>query len=153
MEPLRRWPTPHSIHSWWSDSNPPGATVSLHTLAKPILKQLYHRQAVGIIAARADFPLSNDTVEMLMPYLMFKHIFASTRAVVIGYLSLRAGKTEEEARIIVDGNILACTHELLQSSDPDLLRLTSERTSISLLCSVTGTSTFRQQPSKHWIVY
>ncbi|KAJ7432950.1 hypothetical protein FB451DRAFT_1196679 [Mycena latifolia] len=123
MEPLPRAPTRNSTLSWWSDRNPPGATISLHTLAKPLLKQLYHRQALGVIAARADSPLSKEAAEMLALYLRFKYISLSTRAVVLGYLSSRAEKAEEEALIIVSGSVFTCTHELLRSSNPEVLRL------------------------------
>ncbi|KAJ7088071.1 hypothetical protein B0H15DRAFT_842284 [Mycena belliarum] len=123
MEPLRRWSTPQSTHSWWSDANPPGATVSLHTLAKPLLKEMYHRQAMGVIAARGASPFSREWVEMLIPYLTFKDIFAGTRVVVLDCLSSGASMDKEAARTIVDANILPCTPALLQSSDPEVLRL------------------------------
>ncbi|KAJ7476919.1 hypothetical protein B0H11DRAFT_1304274 [Mycena galericulata] len=128
MQPLRRRSTPQSVHSWWSDSNPPGATISLHALAKPLSKFLYHRQASGIIAKGADSPLSRETVEILTTYLTFKDIFPSTRALVLTYLGARAGRTEDDARAIVDGNgiacAMACAAELLQSSNPDVFNLT-----------------------------
>ncbi|KAJ7457207.1 armadillo-type protein [Mycena galericulata] len=124
MQPqLRRWPTPQSVHSWWSDSNPPGATISLHALAKPLSKFLYHRQASGFIAKGADSPLSRETVAILTTYLTFKDIFPATRVLVLTYLGLCAGRTEDDARAIVNGNALACTVELLQSSTPDIQRL------------------------------
>ncbi|KAF7350056.1 hypothetical protein MVEN_01307300 [Mycena venus] len=41
MPPLSRFETLPSIHSWWSDSNPPGATMSLHAVAKPLMSDGY----------------------------------------------------------------------------------------------------------------
>ncbi|KAJ7906191.1 hypothetical protein B0H13DRAFT_2021508, partial [Mycena leptocephala] len=63
MQPLRRWSTPQSVHSWWSDSNPTGATIPLHALAKPLMKRLYHRQAIQrhtAFDADVRFGPSND---------------------------------------------------------------------------------------------
>ncbi|KAJ7866652.1 hypothetical protein B0H13DRAFT_1070432 [Mycena leptocephala] len=42
-------PRPPSIHSWWSDSNKPGATIPLHPMASRLSKLLYHRQVIGVI--------------------------------------------------------------------------------------------------------
>jgi hypothetical protein len=83
MQPLRRWSTPQSVHSWWSDSNPPGATIPLHTLAKPLSRLLYHRQALGIIAKRGDDPLSKDIVETLTSYLVFVPGTTSRRQLIV----------------------------------------------------------------------
>ncbi|KAJ7165350.1 hypothetical protein C8R46DRAFT_1277494 [Mycena filopes] len=113
MQPLRRWATPQSIHSWWSDSNPPGATISIHAFAKPLSRLMYHRQALGIIAENQDAPLSAETVEILTSYLTYKEISPATRLLVLEHLSLRAGKSEEDAGAIIDGNALGCTLDLL----------------------------------------
>jgi hypothetical protein len=78
MVPLRRWPTRESIRSWWSDSNSLGATIPLHTLSKPLLKYLYHRQALGIIVDSRT-PLSTDKIEVLTTYLEFVPRIASER--------------------------------------------------------------------------
>ncbi|KAJ7937540.1 hypothetical protein B0H13DRAFT_1852512 [Mycena leptocephala] len=53
----------------WSDRNPPGATIPLHTLAKPLAKFLHHRQVLGIIAKARSSPLSKDIVDILTCYL------------------------------------------------------------------------------------
>ncbi|KAJ7191774.1 hypothetical protein GGX14DRAFT_480934, partial [Mycena pura] len=123
MEPVRRFSTPQSVHSWWSDSNPlrVGATISLHTLAKPLMKQMYHRQARSLIAQRGLAPLSTEFVDTLLAYLVFKYIFPSTRALVLEYLDLRARKSEKEAQMLVDGYVLVCAVELLKSSHPGVL--------------------------------
>ncbi|KAJ6562435.1 armadillo-type protein [Mycena capillaripes] len=123
MPPLQRSPTPQSIHSWWSDSNPLGATIPIHTLAKPLSKRLYHRQAIGIIAERRDSPLSKQTVEILTSYLLFKDILPSTRVLVLDHLT-QACNAEQEAQVVVEGGALGCTLELLRSSNSDILRST-----------------------------
>ncbi|KAJ6597576.1 armadillo-type protein [Mycena vulgaris] len=118
MTTLRRWPTRESILSWWSDSNSLGATIPLHTLTKPLLKHLYHRQASGILNAS---PLSTDKIELLRTYLTFKDISPSTQVLVLDYLRLRAWLSEVEAQMIVHGSVLTHVDVLLQSSDPDII--------------------------------
>ncbi|KAJ6597573.1 armadillo-type protein [Mycena vulgaris] len=127
MPPLRRWPTRESILSWWSDSNSLGATIPLHTLTKPLLKHLYHRQALGIIYHRqaseviTASPLSTDKIELLGTYLTFKDISPSTQVLVLDYLRLRAWHSELEAQMMIHGSVLTHVDALLQSSDPDII--------------------------------
>ncbi|KAJ6500247.1 hypothetical protein DFH09DRAFT_1375898 [Mycena vulgaris] len=92
MPPLQRLSTHQSALSWWPDNNPPGATIPLHTLAKPLLKLLHHRQAVAIVAkdAGASWPLSRDRVEVLVSYLRAKYIAVATKVHILQYLSARA---------------------------------------------------------------
>ncbi|KAJ7191388.1 hypothetical protein GGX14DRAFT_578970 [Mycena pura] len=124
MEPVRRCSSRQSVHSWWSDSNPlrVGATIPLHTLAKPLMKEMYHRQALSFIAERALAPLSAEFVDILVTYLVYKDIFPSTRALVLAYLDFRARESEAEAQMVVDGCVLDCAVELLKSSHPGVLR-------------------------------
>ncbi|KAJ7026780.1 armadillo-type protein [Mycena alexandri] len=122
MAPLRRWATRESVLSWWSDSNSLGATIPLHTMAKPLMKHLYHRQAAGIILNST--PLSVDKLEVLTTYLNFKEISSSTKVLVLDHLRLRAWQSEEEANMIVGANTLDYVDELLQSSNPDVLLFT-----------------------------
>ncbi|KAJ7177606.1 hypothetical protein C8R46DRAFT_1328165 [Mycena filopes] len=100
MAHLRRWPTPPSIYSDWTDSKPLGATMSIHALAKPLSKFLYHGQAIGIIETNRGTPLSRDTADILTTYLTFKNILPSTRALVLLDLSDRAGSSELDAQVI-----------------------------------------------------
>ncbi|KAJ7277348.1 hypothetical protein C8J57DRAFT_1223098 [Mycena rebaudengoi] len=53
MTSLTRQRTFESLRSWWSDSNLPGPTVNLHAAAKPLLRILYHRQALGIVESNS----------------------------------------------------------------------------------------------------
>ncbi|KAJ7120196.1 armadillo-type protein [Mycena epipterygia] len=121
MALLRRWPTRESIHSWWSDSNSLGATIPLHTLSKPLLKYLYHRQALGIMTPS---PLTAAKVDLLTTYLDFKDISSSTRVLVLDHLRVRAWESQFEAEIIIDGDVLAFVNRLLQSSDLDVVLFT-----------------------------
>jgi hypothetical protein len=70
MNTLARQRTRESYLSWWSDSNPPGATISIHTLAKPLMRLMYHRQALGFIQKNRGTPLSQETLEIYSSYLM-----------------------------------------------------------------------------------
>ncbi|KAJ7165372.1 hypothetical protein C8R46DRAFT_306160 [Mycena filopes] len=106
MAHLRRWPTPQSIYSDWTDSRPPGATISIHALAKPLSKFLYHRQAIGIIENNRGTPLSKETADILTTYLTFKNILPSTRALVLLHFSLRAASSELDAQVIVESDAL-----------------------------------------------
>ncbi|KAJ6449788.1 armadillo-type protein [Mycena sanguinolenta] len=116
MPPLQRWPTRESILSWWSDSNSLGATIPLHTLSKPLMKHLYHRQAIGLISGS---PLSMELVEVLTTYLDYKEISSSTRLLVLDHLRHRAQNSEDEAHMVV--NALTSVKDLLHSSRPDIL--------------------------------
>ncbi|KAJ7727377.1 hypothetical protein B0H16DRAFT_1894474 [Mycena metata] len=121
MSQLRRWPTPQSIYSDWTDSRPPGATISIHALAKPLSRFLYHRQAADIIVKNAKPPLSVATVEVLSTYLTLKNISPSTRVLVLRHFSLRARNAREDAQVVLDSNLLGLVPELLRSSSPDIL--------------------------------
>jgi hypothetical protein len=72
MNPLARQRTLESTLSWWSDSNPrpPGATISISALAKPLMRLMYHRQALRFIQKNRGTPLSQETLEIYSTYLM-----------------------------------------------------------------------------------
>ncbi|KAJ7143059.1 hypothetical protein C8R44DRAFT_726340 [Mycena epipterygia] len=90
MPPPRR-PSPQSIHNWWSDSNPTGATISLHTLAKPLSKYLYYQQALGVIERSRPWPVSTEIVDDLTCYLdesRAKEIASSTKILILRVLTV-----------------------------------------------------------------
>ncbi|KAJ7193076.1 armadillo-type protein [Mycena pura] len=113
--------TPHSTHSWWSDSNSIGATFSLHAAAKPLMKLMYDRQARGLIKRDRGTPLSRTSLEIYKSYLTFKHIFLRTRTLILRELNDRA-TSEEDARSVAD--FLTCNPrlvaELLERSDSEV---------------------------------
>ncbi|KAJ6613123.1 hypothetical protein B0H10DRAFT_2049570, partial [Mycena sp. CBHHK59/15] len=88
--------------SWWSDSNPPGATISLHALAKPVMKGLYHRQVLGFIAKNRGSRLSKELVEICISYLVYKYIWSSTKALILTELDRRA-KDKDEVKVMLQG--------------------------------------------------
>ncbi|KAJ7714140.1 hypothetical protein B0H16DRAFT_1899211 [Mycena metata] len=126
MSQLRRWPTPQSIYSHWSDSTPIGPSFPIHALAKPLSKFLYNRQAMAFIAKNDDFPLSVDLVEVLTTYLTFKDILPSTRVLVLDYLLRRALRSNEEAQLILGSDALGVVSELLLASHPDIILATCD---------------------------
>ncbi|KAJ7439047.1 armadillo-type protein [Mycena galericulata] len=122
---LQRRPTTASLLSWWSDRNPPGATISLHALTKPLLKYMYHRQALDLIKKDEDLPISPEKLETLTTYLTFKYIWTATKVVVLDHINQKASTSEGEAKILLDGGILSRISELLQSPDHIILRSTT----------------------------
>ncbi|KAJ7752191.1 armadillo-type protein [Mycena maculata] len=124
---VQRRPTSGSLMSWWSDSNPPGPTIPLHSLAKPLLKYMHHRRAVEIIKRDEHEPISRGKLETLVTYLSrtsFKYILAATRVAIIDYFGQRASESEDEAQILLDGDILSHAGHLLESPDLYILRST-----------------------------
>ncbi|KAJ7722805.1 hypothetical protein B0H16DRAFT_1788456 [Mycena metata] len=117
MSQLRRWPTPQSIYSHWSDSTPIGPSFPIHALAKPLSKFLYNRQAMAFIAKNDDFPLSVDLVEVLTTYLT---------VLVLDYLLRRALRSNEEAQLILGSDALGVVSELLLASHPDIILATCD---------------------------
>ncbi|KAJ7622434.1 hypothetical protein FB45DRAFT_1006345 [Roridomyces roridus] len=72
MPPLQRQETRGSLRSWWSDSNPMlhiSPTINIHALAKPLMRFMYHRQALGIMEQNRDAPLSEELLEIYSSYL------------------------------------------------------------------------------------
>ncbi|KAJ7211761.1 armadillo-type protein [Mycena pura] len=117
--------TPHSTHSWWSDSNSTGATISLHAAAKPLMKLMYDQQARGLIKRDRGTPLSRTSLEIYSSYLTYKHIFSRTRTLILRELDGRA-TLEADARSMADF-LTSNPHlvaELLECSDSEVRGLT-----------------------------
>ncbi|KAJ7051427.1 armadillo-type protein [Mycena amicta] len=114
MPPLSRQQTRDSILSWWSDRNPPGATINLHALAKPLMGLMYHRQVLGFIKRIHGTPLSEETLQLCWNYLAYKHLFPATKNVILSELSHRVSSIEE-AQNIVDSVVFHGLPELLES--------------------------------------
>ncbi|KAJ7488221.1 armadillo-type protein [Mycena latifolia] len=121
-------PRPESLHSWWSDSNPPGATIPLHTLAKPLSKFLHRRQLSGIISKGRGQPISKENVDILACYLEAKEIPTSTELEILEDLEARA-KWEAQAKTMAQEYPLATLIRLLHSP---------ETTIVESVCSLLG---------------
>ncbi|KAJ7488242.1 hypothetical protein FB451DRAFT_1226771 [Mycena latifolia] len=121
-------PRPESLHSWWSDSNPPGPTIPLHTLAKPLSKFLHRRQLSGIISRGRGQPISKENLDILACYLEAKEIPTSTKLEILQDLEARA-KWEAQAKTMAQEYPLASFIRLLHSP---------EITIVESVCSLLG---------------
>ncbi|KAF8167003.1 hypothetical protein K438DRAFT_246819 [Mycena galopus ATCC 62051] len=102
MPPLSRFDTLPSIHSWWSDSNPPGATISIHAVAKPLMRYMYHKQAREFVRTNQNIALSRNVMENLASYLTYKYVSHGTKALVLEELAARSNSdVDSDAAAIV----------------------------------------------------
>ncbi|KAJ7494113.1 armadillo-type protein [Mycena latifolia] len=130
MPPLTRQRTLESVLSWWSDSNPSGATINLHAATKPLMKLMYHRQALGFVKRNRGLPMSLETLEIYWSYLSYgffslvdfaanllprwKYVSTSTKLAILEELITRA-RSEEDARVLIHSNIVNKLVQLQQS--------------------------------------
>ncbi|KAJ7461935.1 hypothetical protein FB451DRAFT_475899 [Mycena latifolia] len=123
MHPCTRQPSLGSVLSWWSDSNPPGPTISLHAAAKPLMRAMYHRQALAFIKKNSGIPLSKETLEIYSSYLAilrFKYVSPETKAAILRDLPARERSTSkfiapEDARPMMNSPILHSVEKLFRS--------------------------------------
>ncbi|KAJ7677017.1 armadillo-type protein [Mycena polygramma] len=117
MQPLIRQWSRSSILSRWSDSNPPGATVSLHAAAKPLMRFMYNRQALNLIKNNKPGTLSSALLEVYSAYLSCKYVSLATKVAVLR--ELRGVTQEDGPRAVILGDELALRQvvELAISAD------------------------------------
>ncbi|KAF8196794.1 armadillo-type protein [Mycena galopus ATCC 62051] len=120
MQPLTRQDSRPSIYSWWSDSNPGlrGPTINLHAAAKPLMKWMYHRQALDIIRKGRGSALSVPTLEIYSSYFPLDYVSWATKAAILSELASRTWSSEVEARAVVDSPVLLHVAQMLGSPDP-----------------------------------
>ncbi|KAJ7494123.1 armadillo-type protein [Mycena latifolia] len=109
MPPLTRQPTLGSILSWWSDSNPSGATINLHAAAKPLMKLMYHREALAFMNTVRG---SSDIEAKSLP--RWKYVSSATKIAILEELKTRA-RSEEDARVLIHSNMVYTILEIFQS--------------------------------------
>ncbi|KAJ7494053.1 armadillo-type protein [Mycena latifolia] len=119
MPPLTRQRTLESVLSWWSDSNPAGATINLHAAAKPLMKLMYDRQALAFMKRNRGVALSQETVEIYWSYVAWKYVSASTKLAILEDLKIRAG-SKEDVRVLIYSNVVDKILQLLRSSSKDM---------------------------------
>ncbi|KAJ7016758.1 armadillo-type protein [Mycena alexandri] len=100
MPPLTRQRTPQSLYSEWSRSSL-GATISIHALAKPLMKVMYHRAVLDLIKRQQGIPLSAETMQIYESYLGSKYVAETTKTFILGEILKRA-LVEAQAHIISD---------------------------------------------------
>ncbi|KAJ7453732.1 hypothetical protein FB451DRAFT_1280671 [Mycena latifolia] len=115
-----------SLHSWWSDRNPLGATISLHTLAKPLSTFLHRRQVAGMIAKSQSMPLTKDVLDVLTCYLAARdsEITSTTKIMILDELTRRAWQWEAETRTMLREDVHFLILQLLHSTDTGILAST-----------------------------
>ncbi|KAJ7182506.1 armadillo-type protein [Mycena crocata] len=114
---------PGSIHSWWSDSNPPGPTISMHAVSKPIMWSMYHLQVLAFIRRNSETPLSRRTLEIYSSYIEFKYLSSWTKTAILSDLEKKA-LMAENAEAVAASPILIQLPKLLESSHQDVRRRT-----------------------------
>ncbi|KAF7353711.1 hypothetical protein MVEN_01056200 [Mycena venus] len=142
MQQLTRQRTPESVHSWWSDSNPGlrGPTINLHTLAKPLMRRMYDRDALKYIREHRGIPLSTESIEIYLSYLLWKHVSPSTKKEIMRDLASRV-RFEDEALAVVNSNVLPNVRALLPSpsewgsADNMIFTLARHPSTTSAICS------------------
>ncbi|KAJ7622375.1 armadillo-type protein [Roridomyces roridus] len=103
MPPLQRTETGRSLASWWSDNNPMlhiSPTINLHAAAKPLMKLLYHQQALRIMDENRDQPLSEELLDIYSTYISCKYVSSRTGALVLAHLGERALEEDSSRRIL-----------------------------------------------------
>ncbi|KAJ7758680.1 armadillo-type protein [Mycena metata] len=116
MPRLTRQRTPQSLYSEWSQSYL-GATISIHALAKPLMKPMYHRAVLNLIKQQQGIPLTAETMQIYESYLMFKYVADITKALILRKLEERA-RVEAEAHLVTD--FLVLYDILLDAPDEDI---------------------------------
>ncbi|KAJ7710591.1 armadillo-type protein [Mycena rosella] len=122
MPPLTRQRTLESILSWWSDSNPPGPTISLHAASKPLMRYMYRRQAADFIAKTQGTAFSLEQMHIYSSYLSCKYVSAFTKSIILAEIQTRIIH-EERAPALVADSLLYLVHELCGSRAAQVRRL------------------------------
>ncbi|KAJ7641918.1 armadillo-type protein [Roridomyces roridus] len=125
-----------SLVSWWSDSNPAlkyGPTINLHTLAKPLLRFMYHRQARKYIGNLVDI---TSELAICSSYLGCKYVADRTKVMVLRRLGGISGSWEPieggGPSTIHWASTFSETWQLLESSNADI-RMETARVITNLL--------------------
>ncbi|KAJ6571306.1 hypothetical protein B0H19DRAFT_1129699 [Mycena capillaripes] len=115
-----------SLHSWWSDRNLLGATISIHTLAKPLSRFLHRRQVSEIIAKSQSFPLTKAILDVLTSYLEAgdSEITPTTKVLILHEFTRRAWQWEAEAGTLIREDVHHLLLRMLYSSDTGILEST-----------------------------
>ncbi|KAJ7476485.1 armadillo-type protein [Mycena latifolia] len=116
MPSLTRQRTLESIRSWWSDSNPPGPTIDLHAAAKPLMRLMYHRQAMEFVKKNRSAPLSPEVLGIYADYVACKYVSLWTKTVILEELGQRVAY-QPDASVGLASAILDHMLQLLQSPD------------------------------------
>ncbi|KAK7033775.1 hypothetical protein R3P38DRAFT_3498468 [Favolaschia claudopus] len=120
MNSPNRPPTPQSVHSWWSDSNSIGPTISIHAVAKPLMRRMYHRQVRSFIKRNQDTPMTPELMEICLAYLSYKYISPATKSLILEELDGRVRLYSNRDAGLINESMQVCWSlvlELLASSN------------------------------------
>ncbi|KAJ7436969.1 armadillo-type protein [Mycena galericulata] len=112
MQTLARQRSRSSILSWWSDSNPPGATINIHAVAKPLMRFMYHRQALDLIKNNEPGALSSALLEAYSAYLSCKYVSLATKGAVLR--ELRGVSHEDDPCTVILGDEVVLSQVVVQ---------------------------------------
>ncbi|KAJ7766087.1 hypothetical protein B0H16DRAFT_385974 [Mycena metata] len=127
MPPLTRQRTSQSLHSEWSGSYL-GATISIHALAKPLMKVMYHRAVLDLIKSQQGIPLSAETTQIYASYLECKYVAEKTKTFIFREI-------RERARAEAEVHAAYLLKDIGNASNQPYLQLTA---SVSLLIMETA---------------
>ncbi|KAJ7458602.1 armadillo-type protein [Mycena latifolia] len=130
MPALTRQRTLESILSWWSDSNLPGPTINLHVAAKPLMKLMYHRQALEFVKRNHGVPLSPQIMEIYWSYLTWKYVSNLTKSMILEELAKRVALEDDAARALEQPEMVDKFLQLVQFPNFGI----QLQTIMSLLC-------------------
>ncbi|KAJ7043991.1 hypothetical protein C8F04DRAFT_685855 [Mycena alexandri] len=122
MPPLTRQRTPQSLHSEWSRTSL-GVTMSIHAVAKPLMKVMYHRAVMNLIKRQRGIPLSAETMELYESYLGWKYVAETTKTIILYEIGLRARVAVAEAEVAA--SFLLSYESLLESTNDAIQRWTA----------------------------
>ncbi|KAK7016345.1 hypothetical protein R3P38DRAFT_1402613 [Favolaschia claudopus] len=109
MNPLSRQPSRLSVLSWWSNSNPNlgnSATINLHAAAKPLMRFLYHRQAITIVRKNSGKPLTSEMLEIYASYLPWDYVSVSTKTMILSVINDHIEQEPEAAETVLDSPVI-----------------------------------------------
>ncbi|KAJ7234567.1 armadillo-type protein [Mycena rebaudengoi] len=91
-------------------------TINIHSLAKPLMKWMYDRQALDMIRDNRGTPLSREQLEIYASYLCESDLVGwATKATIFTDLAHRSLIHKMEARAVVDSAVFGYLAQMLGS--------------------------------------
>ncbi|KAJ7090952.1 hypothetical protein C8R43DRAFT_964759 [Mycena crocata] len=132
MPSLKRPATLESVRSWWSDRNLPGATINLHAASKPLMKFMYHRQALDFMRKTGRSQLTPEHMDVYSSYLADKYVSDWTKIAILRELKQRT-ESNDAAHSVVHSHMFPTLPAFLESSDALLVALLRTSNSVDVL--------------------
>ncbi|KAK7033418.1 hypothetical protein R3P38DRAFT_3504365 [Favolaschia claudopus] len=117
MNPLSRQPSRLSVLSWWSNSNPNlenSATINLHAAAKPLMRFLYHRQAITTVRKNSGKPLTSEMLEIYASYLPWDYVSVSTKTMILSVLNSHIEHDFKAAESVLNSPVIPHLKPMLE---------------------------------------